>query len=151
MSRNLRKVDLILGALERAGKKKIQYFALDLDYAELVRTLKNLPSYENISCYGLWGSYDDGFRWLNRSEARIDTVMLLSLGSSMGNLSRVDARTFMKRIANSLRPEMGDTFFLGLDHCSDFSKIWKAYHDPNGIRPCSCKTLKETISIDRRR
>lgn len=130
--RNLRKVNLLLRALDRAGKKNIRYFALDLDEAELVRTLAQLPTYDNVSCYGLWGSYEDGFRWLNSIDNRVDPVTVLFLGSSIGNFSRVNARSFMKSVSNALRPELHDAFIIAFDHCSNFSKIWKAYHDPNG-------------------
>ncbi len=129
---NLRKVDLILSALDRAGKRDIRYFALDLDHGELVRTLANLPKYRNISCYGLWGSYTDGFRWLQNLDQRVDPVTLLFLGSSIGNFSRPDCRSFMKDVSQTLRPENGDALLIAFDHCTDAAKVWKAYHDPQG-------------------
>ncbi|MCJ1462999.1 hypothetical protein MMC07_001603 [Pseudocyphellaria aurata] len=132
-ARNLRKVNLLLQALDRAGKKNIRYFALDLDEAELVRTLAQLPTYKNVSCFGLWGSYEDGFRWLNSMNNRVDPVTVLFLGSSIGNFSRANARAFMKSISDALRPELHDAFIIAFDHCSNFSKIWKAYHDSNGV------------------
>ncbi|KAI9720218.1 MAG: hypothetical protein M1812_003036 [Candelaria pacifica] len=130
---NLRKVDLLLSALNRAGKKDIRYFALDLDHGELERTLQNAPRYPNISCYGLWGSYTDGFHWLQNIDQRVDPVTLLFLGSSIGNFSRPDCCDFLKDISRTLRPEKGDALLVAFDHCSDPAKIWKAYHDPDGV------------------
>lgn len=129
---NLRKVDVLLSALDRAGKQNIRYFALDLDHGELVRTLEDAPGYQNVSCYGLWGSYDDGFRWLQNMNHRIDPVTLLFLGSSIGNFPRPVCCEFMKNISQTLRPEKGDTLLVAFDHCNDWEKVWKAYHDPQG-------------------
>ena len=133
LASNLRKVDLLLRAIDQTVKKNMQYFALDLDYAELVRSLANLPAYKNVSCQGLWGSYKDGFRWLNNLNKRENPVTLLFLGSSIGNFLRANARTFMNDVSQALHPEMGDAFLVAFDHCNDPSKVWKAYHDPNGM------------------
>ncbi|TVY75742.1 Ergothioneine biosynthesis protein [Lachnellula suecica] len=54
-------------ALEEAGKK-VDYYALDLDYAELKRTLDQVPAFEHVKCHGLHGTYDDGLEWLKTSE-----------------------------------------------------------------------------------
>ena len=137
---------MLLRALDRAGKKNISYFALDLDYSELVRTLAQLPKYENVSCYGLWGFYEDGFRWLNRMSKHIGPVTILYLGSSIGNFSRPEARNFVSSIAQTLRPEMGDAFVIAFDHCNDDSKIWRAYHDPDGMGIQFSQTLEESIT-----
>lgn len=129
---NLSKVDPLLHALDRAGKRNIRYFALDLDYAELERTLANLPTYRNVSCYGLWGTYDDGFRWLNSGDKRVDPVTVLFLGSSIGSFSRAECSDFVGKLSSTLRAENGDAFLVAVDHCSKPSTIWKAYHDPDG-------------------
>ena len=135
LASNLRKVDLLLRALDRTGKKNIHYFALDLDHAELVRSLADLPAYQNVSCQGLWGSYEDGFRWLDSLKSRENPVTLLFLGSSIGNFSRGNARTFMNDVSQALHLELGDAFLIAFDRCGDPSKVWKAYHDPNGMWP----------------
>ena len=130
---NLRKVDLLLKEIEKSGKRNVHYYALDLDRAELSRTLANLPSYQNICCQGLWGSYDDGFRWLKSMGNHMGPITILFLGSSIGNFLRPDCRSFLQNISRALRPDQGDDFIVAFDHCRDLSKIWKAYHDPNGM------------------
>ena len=107
-----------------------------MDHSELVRTLAQLPKYQNVSCYGLWGLYEDGFRWLNCMDKHTDPVTVLCLGSSIGNFSRSGACSFMTRVAQSLQPARGDAFVVAFDHCNDPSKIWRAYHDPNGMGIC---------------
>ena len=65
--RNLRKIKILLDALERANKS-VSYYALDLMYDELVRTLALVPegTYKHVRCAGLWGTYDDGLAWLKQ-------------------------------------------------------------------------------------
>ena len=123
---------MLLRAIDRAGKRNIRYFALDLDYAELERTLADLPTYNNVSCYGLCGSYEDGFRWLGSDDERTAPITVLYLGSSIGNFSRLESSNFIGKLSQSLHAEMGDAFLLAVDHCSNSSKIWKAYHDSDG-------------------
>ena len=76
---NLRKVKILLDALERAGKD-ITYYALDLDRSELERTLAEVPSYEKVRCLGLWGTYDDGMTWLLKPENAGKPKTVMSMG-----------------------------------------------------------------------
>lgn len=80
---NLRKVNLILQAFEKA-KKHIDYYALDVSKKELERTLAEVPAYQYVSCRGLWGTYDDGREWLEHTRNAERTKCILHLGSSIG-------------------------------------------------------------------
>jgi uncharacterized SAM-dependent methyltransferase len=80
---NLRKVNLLLEAIERTGKN-IDYYALDLSRKELERTLAQLPAYKHVRSHGLWGTYDDGREWLKHSSNIRRQKCVLSLGSSIG-------------------------------------------------------------------
>lgn len=83
--RNLRKVNLLLQALDKAGKD-IDYYALDLSREELERTLAQVPSYNHVKCHGLLGTYDDGRDWLKTAENTSRQKCILHLGSSIGKL-----------------------------------------------------------------
>jgi uncharacterized SAM-dependent methyltransferase len=85
--RNLRKVNLLLQALEGAGKR-IDYYALDLSQKELERTLAQLPPYRHVRAHGLLGTYDDGREWLKKPSNASRQKCILSLGSSIGERSR---------------------------------------------------------------
>lgn len=84
-SRNLRKISILLSALETAGKD-IDYYALDLSYTELERTLAAVPDFIHVKCHGLYGTYDDGLVWLNSSANALRPKCIISLGSSIGNV-----------------------------------------------------------------
>lgn len=82
----LRKTALVLDAIE-AQKKRITYFALDLDKSELIRTLRELYGrYTHVGLAGLWGTYDDGCVWLKQFNDC--PKVILWLGSSVGNMTR---------------------------------------------------------------
>lgn len=80
---NLRKVNLLLQAIEDTGKS-VDYYALDLSRTELERTLAQLPSYKHVHAHGLLGTYDDGREWLKQPSILGRQKCILTLGSSIG-------------------------------------------------------------------
>lgn len=136
MSRNLRKVNIFLKSLDRLGKK-IDYYALDLDKAELNRTLSLIEttSFKNIRFFGLHGTYEDGHSWLKTSpDVRNRSRCVLWLGSSAGNFERSAAAKFIKSFTeDALRPGKSDYMLIGLDGCKDGEKVYTAYNDPQGV------------------
>ncbi|GAB1318688.1 Ergothioneine biosynthesis protein 1 [Madurella fahalii] len=152
-SGNLRKVNLLLRALEAAGKS-VDYYALDLSQQELERTLAQLPTYKHVRAHGLLGTYDDGREWLKGSSNASRHKCILSLGSSVGNFDRREAAAFLKAFADVLAP--GDTMLIGLDACDDPARVYHAYNDKeglthefilNGLRNAN-KVLEETAFIE---
>lgn len=129
-SGNLRKVQILLQALEDAGKD-IDYYALDLDKQELERTLAQVPAFRFVRCHGLHGTYDDGREWMKTSSVSSRPKCVMSLGSSIGNFHRSDAASFLRSFSDVLQPS--DTFLLGLDSCTNPSKVYHAYNDSQGI------------------
>lgn len=129
--RNLRKVDILLKAIDRQ-KKSVEYFALDLSLKELERTLSAIPkgSYNYVQCFGLLGTYDDGLDWLKRPYAKAQPKTILSLGSSIGNFSRPDAAAFLKGFADVTAS--GDNLLIAVDGTKDASKVYHAYNDCDG-------------------
>lgn len=123
-------MSLLLRALEDAGKK-IDYYALDLSEDELSRTLAQLPTFRHVRCHGLLGTYDDGREWLKRPQIASKRKCVLFLGSSIGNFHRDEAASFLKGFADVLQP--ADSFLIGLDSCTDPSKVYHAYNDKLGI------------------
>ncbi|KAI9827237.1 MAG: hypothetical protein M1832_005375 [Thelocarpon impressellum] len=130
-SGNLRKVNILLKALENSGKD-VCYYALDLSLAELQRTLADVPdTYRHVRCFGLHGTYEDGLEWLQRPENFARPKCVLSLGSSIGNFPRAEAAEFLAGFARVLRPE--DSMLIGLDACKDKDKVYHAYNDREGV------------------
>ncbi|KAK3338281.1 C-type lectin protein [Neurospora tetraspora] len=129
-SGNLRKVNLLLQALDNTGKE-INYYALDLSREELERTLAQVPSYKHVKCHGLLGTYDDGRDWLKAPKNINRQKCILHLGSSIGNFNRSDAAAFLKGFTDVLGPN--DKMLIGVDACNDPARVYHAYNDKEGI------------------
>ncbi|KAL1303525.1 hypothetical protein AAFC00_006900 [Neodothiora populina] len=130
-SGNLRKVKILLDALDRKGID-VTYYALDLSLEELTRTLAAVPkgTFSNVKCFGLLGTYNDGLAWLKEQDSeRPKTV--LSLGSSVGNFDRAGAAQFISEFADVLTHS--DTLLVGVDACTDSEKVYQAYNDREGL------------------
>ncbi|KAL8916792.1 MAG: hypothetical protein Q9172_006115 [Xanthocarpia lactea] len=129
-SGNLRKVKILLDALEVA-KKRVNYYALDLSKPELKRTLSVVPKhYQYVRCHGLLGTYDDALEWLQRPDKQRRPKWILTLGSSIGNFGRQEAAAFLHGFANTLGSN--DRILVGLDACQDENKVYPAYNDRHG-------------------
>jgi len=131
-SGNLRKINLLLHALDRIGKR-IDYYALDLDDQELRRTLAAVPhgTFKNVKCHGLHGTYDDGLVWLKRPEIDSKPKCVLSLGSSIGNFDPEEVTPFLHAYAKTIRA--GDSILIGMDKTMDAEKVTHAYNDKYGV------------------
>ncbi|KAK8128249.1 hypothetical protein PG984_009357 [Apiospora sp. TS-2023a] len=129
-SGNLRKVSLLLQALEDAGRD-VDYYALDLSREELDRTLRQVPTFRHVRTHGLLGTYDDGREWLKQPAIAKRRKCIMSLGSSIGNFHRHEAAEFLKGFTEVLEP--ADTIVIGLDSCTNPSKVYHAYNDREGI------------------
>ncbi|KUJ16343.1 uncharacterized protein LY89DRAFT_586353 [Mollisia scopiformis] len=127
-SGNLRKVSILLQALDALGKE-IDYYALDLSLKELKRTLEQVPPLKYVKCHGLHGTYDDGLDWLKMPEAAGRPKCIMSLGSSIGNFHVHEAASFLKNFADILQPS--DSMLIGLDATSDPAKVYHAYNVPD--------------------
>ncbi|TGO15794.1 hypothetical protein BTUL_0036g00130 [Botrytis tulipae] len=129
-SGNLRKVSILLRALDAAGKC-VDYYALDLSLKELERTLEQVPEFRYVKCHGLHGTYDDGLAWLKLPENSSRPKCVVSMGSSIGNFQRHDASAFLKSFAEVFSPS--DMFLIAIDATSNPEKIYHAYNDKKGI------------------
>ncbi|MCJ1472359.1 hypothetical protein MMC13_001006 [Lambiella insularis] len=130
-SGNLRKVSILLQAIEDTGKD-VDYYALDLSLSELQRTLSAVPpgTLKHVRCHGLLGTYDDGLEWLKKKENASRPKCVMWLGSSIGNLGRDDAAAFLKGFTAHLGPR--DMMIIAIDGCQDAKKVYHAYNDQIG-------------------
>lgn len=136
----MEKTSQILSALARivepqGSKPSITYYALDLERAELERTLAGLQ--ENIgheiagkiATCGMWGTYDDGIRLIANNELGLETdvpVHILFLGGTIGNFSKGNGDvTFLKSLP--LQRKRGDVLLLGMDRAKAVEAIERAY------------------------
>jgi L-histidine Nalpha-methyltransferase / hercynylcysteine S-oxide synthase len=129
---NLRKVNILLQAIDRTGKD-VEYYAVDLSLPELKRTFAKIPTagYKHIKCFGLFGTYDHALEWLNSSRIRGKPKTILWLGSSLGNFRRPEVPPFLAGFRDAIHP--GDNMLIGIDSCKDPERVYHAYNDRDNV------------------
>lgn len=120
LNSNLRKVSILLRALE-AARKSVDYYALDLSVKELQRTLEQVPEFQHVKCHGLHGTYDDGLVWLKLPENSTKSKVVMSLGSSIGNFRQDAAAGFLRGFQEALGAS--DSILIGVDSTDSPSKV----------------------------
>ncbi|KAF1944312.1 hypothetical protein EJ02DRAFT_420396 [Clathrospora elynae] len=131
-SGNLRKVNILLQAVDRLGKD-VEYYAVDLSLPELKRTFSQIPTegYKHIKCFGLYGTYDNALEWLKSPDVETKAKTILWLGSSLGNFKRHEVPPFLAGFGKVL--QVGDAMLIGIDSCKDPERVYHAYNDREGV------------------
>ena len=120
---NARKTERVLAAYTRAYGTA-QYVPVDISGEALVQTADALAArYPGVSIRGLHGTYEAVFPLLGR----LSPLMLLFLGSTLGNLNQTEAAAFWSKVRCALTP--GDFVLLGVDLVKEASAINAAYND----------------------
>lgn len=124
----MRKVRPILDAHERMGKE-FHYYGLDLSRTTLTENIESLRlNYQHVRCFGLWGTFEDGFEWAKSiSGARI----FLSLGSIYSNDTFGRAVRYLKTCVGVMRAQ--DLMLIGIDCSKDLDAVWASYHDSDRL------------------
>ena len=90
-----------------------------------------MPGLGTVSIVGLEKSYLDGLADAARLRRAGQTLLVLFLGSTIGNFERPAAEEFLRQIRERLWP--GDAILLGTDLEKDVRTILRAYDDPAGV------------------
>ncbi|HXJ92112.1 MAG TPA: L-histidine N(alpha)-methyltransferase [Terriglobia bacterium] len=124
-----RKTRLILEALAR--RQPTTYHPIEISAAALALAERELNHLDGVSVRGFEAEYLDG---LGRAAARRSAnqqLLVLFLGSSIGNFNRNEDCQFLAKIRSLLRA--GDALLLGTDLVKPVSQILPAYDDPAGV------------------
>ncbi|PGH15720.1 hypothetical protein AJ80_05428 [Polytolypa hystricis UAMH7299] len=125
---DVRKIRPVLDTLEKTGKA-VRYYGLDLSHATVTESIELLrANYKHVQCFGLWGTFEDGFEW---AKSVSGPRVFLSLGSIYGNDRFDRAVKYLKKCADVLRPE--DLILIGIDCHPDPDAVWRSYHDSQGL------------------
>jgi uncharacterized SAM-dependent methyltransferase len=118
--------------LEKA-RIPINYYALDLSLASLKVNVQALISsplrrFQFVQCFGLWGTFRDGFDLIRSIQS---PVVILSLGSMFGNDRFESAVSSLVPWARAMKPI--DRMLVGLDSECNEEDVWASYHDSQGL------------------
>lgn len=132
------KIVLIAAALVRE-RTALTTHLIDISQSALDQTERRLGRYEEVSVVGHRASYEEGLRRVARERNGEGGLLVLFLGSNLGNFDREAAADFLRAIRETLRP--GDALLLGADLVKPEAELLLAYDDPLGITAAFDKNL----------
>jgi len=123
-----RKTRHILTAASRM-QQQIVYIPIDVSRGALAACQRELCDLSEVQ--PLCSDWIEGLQEIARSRTSSEPLLLLFLGSSIGNLERDGIGDFLQRLRSNLRP--GDFFLLGADLVKNIDTMMTAYDDPTGV------------------
>jgi L-histidine Nalpha-methyltransferase len=118
----------ILEALRRANHA-LCYRPIDVSQAALLSCGCKLQDICDIR--PICADWMDGLEKIARTREGRGRLLVMFLGSSIGNLDRAHIPQFLRDVRKSLLP--GDWFLLGADLVKDINEMLVAYDDPTGV------------------
>jgi len=132
-----RKTRWILQALAR--RQETTYFPIDISAAALAQCERELGRLERVRWIGLERDYSSGIAEVVARRRHDERVLVLFLGSTIGNFERAEADAFLRQLRRSLAP--GDALLLGTDLEKPVARLIPAYDDPAGITAAFTRNL----------
>jgi L-histidine N-alpha-methyltransferase len=124
-----KKTRWILEALSR--RQKTYYYPIEISPSALAACAKELGQIDLVSVVGHEQPYLEGLRSVAEGRGEKDHLMVLFLGSTIGNFDRDAGEEFLRETRAILRP--GDALLLGTDLEKSVELQWLAYNDPAGV------------------
>jgi L-histidine Nalpha-methyltransferase len=136
------KIVLLAEALLAAGGSA-RVHLIDISSQALEQTEERLTRM-HVSVVGHHASYEDGLRRATAGREGDGPMLVLLLGSNIGNFDAAEALTFLRRIREPLRA--GDCLLLGADLVKPERELLRAYDDPLGVTAAFNRNLLVRIN-----
>jgi L-histidine N-alpha-methyltransferase len=114
-----------------AERHPVTYCPIDLSLAALNRCQRDLDDLPNLRIVPVEDSYLNGLAGASKMRQPGTALLVLFLGSSIGNFEPEVAETFMSRVRENMH--RGDTFLLSTDLVKSASQMLPAYNDALGL------------------
>jgi L-histidine Nalpha-methyltransferase len=108
---------------------KVPYFPIDVSASALDACSRELSDLADVR--PVCQTWLEGLTRLTHQRSSSDPILLLFLGSSVGNIERAEIPAFLKSLRAHLRE--GDLFLLGADLIKPIDRMIVAYDDPTGV------------------
>jgi L-histidine Nalpha-methyltransferase len=112
-------------------RDSVRYTAIDVSQAALDSCCSQLNSLSAVEVRGLQLPYLDGLGEICGRRRGDECLLVLFLGSSIGNFEREQAAHFLSGVRKRLQP--GDALLLGADLVKPRAQLLAAYDDPAGV------------------
>lgn len=137
-----KKTRYILEALSR--RQPTVYYPIEISSAALARCRTELGQIEMVSIVGFEREYLDGLRAVAARRAPGEHLLVLFLGSTIGNFDRAAGDEFLRALRRLMVP--GDALLLGTDLVKPLPLLLSAYEDPIGATAAFNKNLLARIN-----
>jgi L-histidine N-alpha-methyltransferase len=124
-----KKTRWLLEALAR--RRPSCYCPIEISRSALAMCRRELADIEAISIVGYEGEYLEGLAQVAARRRDEEHLLVLFLGSTIGNFERPAAIQFLREVRQILRT--GDSLLLGTDLEKPVAQLLAAYDDPLGI------------------
>ncbi len=124
-----KKTRWILEAIAR--RQPTPYHPIEISHSALTMCRNELDHLESVSVLGFETGYLDGLRKVAARRREGEHLLVLFLGSSIGNFDRHPGEEFLRRVREVLTS--GDALLLATDLVKPVEQLLKAYDDPLGV------------------
>ena len=124
------KIVILAEALQLSGRRG-RVHLIDISPQALEQSERTLGRLRHISVVGHRDTYEVGLRRAAAAREADDPVLVLLLGSNIGNFDQPAAHDFLCAIRGALEP--GDSLLLGADLVKPERDLQLAYDDPLGV------------------
>lgn len=139
-----KKTRLILETIAR--RQPTQYHPIEISRAALAMCENELNHLESVSVLGFEASYLEGLRKVASRRKPGEHLLVLFLGSSIGNFDRKPGEEFLRKIREALVP--GDALLLATDLLKPVEQLLVAYDDPLGVTAAFNLNMLSRINRD---
>jgi L-histidine N-alpha-methyltransferase len=118
--------------LEAFGRRRpTSYHPIEISRAALAMCERELGDIDSISILGFEKEYLDGLRQVAWNREAGERLLVLFLGSTIGNFDRPAGLQFLRDVRRTLRA--GDSLLLATDLEKPVPQMLEAYDDPLGV------------------
>jgi L-histidine N-alpha-methyltransferase len=132
------KIALLAEAL-RSRRRRVAIHLVDISPTALELSERMLGALEHVSVVGHRATYEEGLHRAARERQPHGGLLVLFLGSNIGNFDPPASHDFLCQIRQTMRP--GDALLLGADLIKPVDELLLAYNDPLGVTAAFDKNL----------
>ncbi|MGH9713080.1 MAG: L-histidine N(alpha)-methyltransferase [Candidatus Acidiferrales bacterium] len=132
----------LLEALSK--RQRVNYYPIDISGSALNRCQQELGQMDMVSIVGFERAYLDGLQEVASRRREGEHILVLFLGSTIGNFDRPAGDQFLREVRGILQE--GDALLLSTDLEKPVAKLMLAYDDPAGVTASFNKNLLARIN-----
>jgi L-histidine Nalpha-methyltransferase len=127
-----------------ARRQRVNYYPIDVSGSALYRCSQELGNLDMVSLVGFESAYLDGLQEVAARRRNGERLLVLFLGSTIGNFDRGADESFMRAVRAIL--EKGDALLLATDLQKPVDALITAYDDPAGVTAAFNKNVLARIN-----